>query len=629
MNYPTLVFPVLVILALFWFFRVYYKNSSPRKGTLEWIPLAIKPKLTFQLKRHKMVKLDYIALLIILIIASFVSFLDLGDTTGVNSFYQFQKGADGNNIILEFSEDVEIDAIRYYVGLWEADYEIQFSTDGLNWTDQTTLEAPRGDIFKWKTNQTEDENKTARFVKISPSKTGAYLGELGFYDPEGMLISEGLIVNRDDFATLFDEQDLIPAIPSYMNQTYFDEIYYAQTSYQLIEQENPYEMTHPPLGKDIQMIGVLIFGLNAFGWRFMGTLFGVLLLIPFYILIKNLFGKTPIAVCGTVIFCFDFMRYVQTRIATIDTYSVLFVILMYLFMYRYITTDYDAPMRKSLPSLFLTGLAFGLGAAAKWTSIYAGIGLVFLYVLNLVLRGRYMLAKGQKREFISYLGSTILFSVLFFLVIPAGIYYVSYFPFAVAKGQPSTLANLFSRDYLDMVLGNQKYMYSYHSELTATHPYQSSWYQWILDIRPILFYREYGLTAENTKSAITSFNNPIITWGGLLATISLFVSYVRRRDGRTLFIIAGYLGQLIPWIFITRCAFAYHYFTCIIFLVLAICYVLNRILEMKKGRYKLAVYGFTGSVVALFWIFYPALSGLEVSVDYCTYILRWFPSWPL
>lgn len=628
MNTATIIFPAIVIIGLLCFFWVYYKRSLPKKGTLEWIPMAITPKLNFKLKHHKMVKWDYLALLIIIIIASAVSFAGLGDMTGPESFYQFEKTGRDNEVVLEFSEDVEIGSIRYYVGLWDDNYEIQFSTDGISWTYQTKLEAPRSNIFKWITNDTESADKTVRFVKIIPEKTGAYLGELGFYNTEGNLISADFLVNRGDFTELFDEQELIPDAPSYMNQTYFDEIYYVQTDYQLLQHETPYEMTHPPLGKDIQMVGVHIFGLNAFGWRFMGTLFGVLLLIPFYILLKNLFGKTVIASCGTSIFCFDFMRYVQTRITTIDTYSVFFVILMYLFMYWYITTDYDAPLRKSLPALLLTGLCFGLGAASKWTSIYAGIGLVFLYILNLIFRGRHMFQKGKKRQFYGYLTGTILCSFLFFIIIPFGIYYVSYFPFAVAKGQSNSISNLFSGDYLKLVVDNQEYMYKYHSELTATHPYQSTWYMWVLDIRPILFYRENSMHIENAKSSISSFNNPIISWGGLLAIISLIVSYVKSRDGRALFIIAGYAAQLLPWIFITRCAFAYHYFTCIIFLILAISYVLNKIWEQQKGRYKLAVYGFTGSVAALFWVFFPALSGIEASKDYYYYILKWFPSWP-
>ena len=69
------------------------------------------------------------------------------------------------------------------------------------------------------------------------------------------------------------------------------------------------------------------------------------------------------------------MHYVQTRIATIDTYSVFFILLMYLFMYLWLTED-------KLWALALCGVSFGLGAAAKWTSIYAGAGLALLWAAH-------------------------------------------------------------------------------------------------------------------------------------------------------------------------------------------------------------------------------------------------------
>ena len=108
--------------------------------------------------------------------------------------------------------------------------------------------------------------------------------------------------------------------------------------------------------------------MTPFGWRFVGTLFGVLMVPLIYIFIKNLFGKRITAVLGTLLFTFDFMHYVQTRIATIDTYGVFFTILMYYFMYRFISNDFrDRPLKQLVP-LALSGISFGLGIASKWTA---------------------------------------------------------------------------------------------------------------------------------------------------------------------------------------------------------------------------------------------------------------------
>ena len=51
---------------------------------------------------------------------------------------------------------------------------------------------------------------------------------------------------------------------------------------------------------------------------------------------------------------------------------------------------------------------------------------------------------------------------------------------------------------------------------------------------------------------------------------------MRRRCARALFIVIGYLAQLVPWFFIGRITFAYHYFPSILFLVLALAYVFRR-----------------------------------------------------
>ena len=85
----------------------------------------------------------------------------------------------------------------------------------------------------------------------------------------------------------------------------------------------------------------------------------------------------------------------------------------------------------------------------------------------------------------------------------------------------------------------------------------------------------------------------------------------------------------MPWIFISRTTFAYHYFPSILFLVLAISYAMNHMMERRKGRYRFAVYGITATAVVLYAAFYPVLIGLYVPTWYTWNFLRWLPSWPI
>ena len=93
-----------------------------------------------------------------------------------------------------------------------------------------------------------------------------------------------------------------------------------------------------------------------------------------------------------------------------------------------------------------------------------------------------------------------------------------------------------------------------------------------------------------------------------------------------MFIVVGYLAQLLPWVFITRLTFAYHYFPSTVFLLLALCAVFDEM--RRRGRLKW-MYAFTGLSLLLFAVYYPALSGIETSRNYSWKILKWFPSWPL
>ena len=96
-----------------------------------------------------------------------------------------------------------------------------------------------------------------------------------------------------------------------MDNMYFDEIYHARTAYEMIKHENLYEITHPPLGKGLMSIGIRIFGMNPFGWRFMGTLIGILMLPVMYLLAKRLTRRTTFAVVATFLLMFDFMHFAR------------------------------------------------------------------------------------------------------------------------------------------------------------------------------------------------------------------------------------------------------------------------------------------------------------------------------
>jgi dolichyl-phosphate-mannose--protein O-mannosyl transferase len=576
-----------------------------------------------------MAKRDIPAIIAITVALGAVSFWGLGDTVAPQTFFEFST--DNPEATIELSYETRVDSIMFYTGLYTGNYTLEYSTDGRIWHTQDPLadheypmEQSHANVFKWRYADITPGGFDARYLRITADKTPIELGEIAIYDGYGNYVTPLSAPSQ-----LFDERDVVPDAPTYLNGMYFDEIYHGRTAYETIRGNiYPFETVHPPLGKTLISVGIQLFGMTPFGWRVVGTLFGVAMLPVLYILLKNMFGKTTVAVCGTLLFGFDFMRLTQTRIATIDTYAVFFILLSYLFMYRYIATPHDKPLRSALRPLALCGVAFGVGVACKWTVIYAGAGLLAIYVIHIVTQYKYYYEEGEPGLYSRRVIKILLVSALFFIVVPVIIYILSYIPFGNARNLGRDGPMLLNPKYYKLVWKAQTTMFSYHKSLIAEHPYSSWWYQWVINARPMLYYLDNSI-GGGMKSAFSAFGNPIVWWGGLLAIITLILRAILRRDTRALIIVIGYLAQLAPWLLVTRIVFVYHYFPSTIFLVLALSHTFDTLLDSGRKYSKTAVIAVTAAAGVLFAAFYPSLTGLPVAEYYTRHFLKWFPSWPL
>ena len=114
-----------------------------------------------------------------------------------------------------------------------------------------------------------------------------------------------------------------------------------------------------------------------------------------------------------------------------------FILLMYLFMWRFVSGG-------KWRYLALSGIFFGLGAASKWTCIYAGAGLAVIWLV-------YWITQLKKPGFAKRFIGNCAFCLLFFVAIPAAIYYVSYYHYGTASGLDGGVGMFFTRDYFDVV----------------------------------------------------------------------------------------------------------------------------------------------------------------------------------
>ena len=628
-RFIVYLFPVLTIAALFYFFVWYWQATRTplaAPGSSGSVP---RRRFTFAGKCHPMARRDALPLLVITALYALTAFAQLGSMKAPQSALDL-GGTESHTIVLP--QEVYVANLWYFPNLGTGEYNLEISADGAHWSTLWSRTDESGSVtsYYWADAagyepsyaMSQNYNQLFKWIELAPENpqyvrylrlTGRSdkglleLGELALFDHNGTRVS-----TNDSAEPLLDEQDTVPDAISWFNSAYFDEIYHPRTALEHIEGVSPYEISHPPLGKLILGLGIRLFGMTPFGWRFMGTLFGVLMLPILYVFIRRMTRSSAIAACGTVIFAFDFMHFVQTRIATIDTYSVFFILLMYLFMWRFVSGG-------RWRYLALSGVFFGLGAASKWTCIYAGAGLAVIWLV-------YWITQARKPRFAARFFLNCAFCLVFFVAIPLIIYYVSYYHYGTARGLSGGIDMFFTRDYFDIVWDNQVYMWEYHSDLVSTHPYSSRWYQWLVDARPILYYLEYF--DDGTKMAFGAFLNPVFCWAGLLAIFANGIFAVKDRDGKAAFIVIGYLAQLLPWVLVTRLTFAYHYFPSEVFLLLALCNVWSRLRELAVPWWRRNMYAVTGVCAGLFVAFYPVLTGLRTAVWYTRTFLRWFPSWP-
>lgn len=621
------------VIYLFYTINCRYEAADTVKG--EKAPAPEKPKIRPSSVMAKMGKNDYIALAVIMVVYGIIAFIRLGNMYAPETGYSIvEKGA----VTLDLGQDTAVSKIWNFQGYHEeTKYYVEYTSD-INgaWNPVMVNEGTvwqSGSVFNW---NSLDVNVTARYFRITPTEEnfGDEFKELVLADADGNPI---MPVNADVCPELFDEQDLFEGRDSYLNGTYFDEIYHGRTAYEMINDLYCYENTHPPLGKIFIALGVLMFGMNPFGWRFVGTVFGILMIPIIYNFAKKFFKETWISVITTLLFTFDFMHFVQTRISTIDVFVTLFIMLSYYFMYCYTKYSfYDTPLKKTFIPLGLCGIAMGFSWACKWTGIYSSAGLCIIFFAQMAKRfleyiyaAKFPDGKTGEIEHKDILGSfykkffkTIGFCCIFFIVIPAAIYIMSYIPFNDGYKDE----NGKERNVIERMVENQKGMFDYHSGLDAEHDFGSKWYQWPIMHRPIWYYS--GSESDTMREGISAFGNPLVWWAGIPAFAFMLYLIVKERDRKAAFLSIGYLSQFAPWFLVTRVVFIYHYFPSVPFVTVMVAYSMYRIVQYKP-KWKKAAYVYAGIAIALFAMFYPVLSGKAIEPEFADRWLKWFDSWVL
>lgn len=519
------------------------------------------------------------------------------------------------------------------------DYSVQQSltvnvnTQYLKFNVTAQVDDSRPDFY-WSVPNPSDREPSP-FIKVS---------EIGVSNPSNQQIPiVGITGENNTDATLsrlVDEQGLLEIPPTYMSKMYFDEVYFARSAENYFHHQIPDERTHPPLGKLIQATGILAFGETPFGWRIIGVIFATLMMPLMYLLGKKLFGTWIGGFSAAFLMAFDFMHFTMARIGTVDTYVVFFSLLSQLFFLIYFMNVVKSGWKTSVLPLFLAVLFFALGFSTKWFTIFGALG---MFALLLAVRFKDLVKlKGSLADKYVAIFNYPAFLFLGFVGLAVVIYFLTYIPEMVAGDSFLSIFNL------------QSAMLSFHAG-SVTDPSSSPWWSWPfmfrLDGVNVPRWFDISYLPNNVVSTITVFGNPVVWWVGFALMLFLteraihgreLVANLRSRlskssaskrisirakgwDLPAIFIVFVFFFSWLPYVFIGRATYIYHFYLSVPLLCLAITYFINKYWNTRNG--KIAAIAIFVGAVAMFALFYPVISGAPISTTYVHNYLKWFPSW--
>lgn len=416
----------------------------------------------------------------------------------------------------------------------------------------------------------------------------------------------------------------------------FDEVYSPKFAWQILHRE-PFFDVHPLLAQLPQTVGLLLFGDTPLGWRFSAWLWGTLFIVGLGAFAAALTGRRRVGVLIALLATLDIAFFVYGRTGLPDMF--LLMTFAWTFACFFLSCRAATP-RRALGWALLAGVFLGNLCATKWIGL-GGLALLWFWIV-LAHAGR-----GQR-----LVGSTVqipptpdtraptpalplprisrwMFPVAFLLV-PMVVYLLWMVPLVgIPEKLPALVGDgLFtspcvfrgstagvrpSTTWLGRVRHWHCTVWNYHADLTATHPYGSRWWTWPLLKNPVLFYLD---SSTQPPRRISATGNQLIWWVsfGVLVGTPWYLLLSRLRlampraaasvDHRVLWwLITGALLFWLPWAFITRVSFHYHYFSSFTLTLILLAIWLDWLLE--RPRVRLLAIGYIMLTAGSFVVFYP------------------------
>lgn len=465
----------------------------------------------------------------------------------------------------------------------------------------------------------------------------------------------------------------------------FDEKHYVPQAYDMVRswinpliggiESNPgYGLVvHPPLAKQIEALGELVFGYTPLGWRVMAALFGVATVLLIMELTRRISHSWIIALFAGIMATADGVLLIASRFGMLDIFQVLFIVaatLAFVLDRQQINRRIHDAYAKGLLAIsgdfgprlgfrwwrFGCGVLLGLALSVKWSGLYymAFFG-VLTVCLDWWLRHRY----GVKKPFVGMLlrdaipafASIVIGAVLVYLWSWRAWFASETSVYRHAKADGTIEDSMWSSLLPDSWAGFFYYHSSvleFHASLTSSsghsHPWDSKPWSWLVAGRPILYFSSTDLecVAGTCRRMIYMFGTPAIWWLTIPVLAWALWAIVVRRDFRYLIPLVTFAAGFLPWVASYDRQMYFFYATALVpFTIVMLALTLGLIMNTGKqvtGKWtsyigatgmsvgQMVVIAYLALVVGMFIYFSPILYGYMIP-DSWYENLMWLPSW--
>lgn len=391
-------------------------------------------------------------------------------------------------------------------------------------------------------------------------------------------------------------------IPS---KPYFDEVHYLPAARALMEGSDWLNREHPMLGKELIALGMVLFGDNPWGWRVPSALAGATALFAAGRALWFASLSRFATLAYLLLLASGFLLFVHARIAMLDGFMVCFLAVA--------AWQFAAACREPEGGrwrLAACGASLGLAMGAKWTAVPVAVlpGLTFLAARWNAGRRRLL----RSRRGAPVPGVSLLEAFAWLGLLPLAVYLATYLPALVIAPD----------DFMQRgLIGLHRNMMLLQENVVEPHPYQSTWPEWLFNIRAIWYFYEPW---DGAQRGILLIGNPLTMLAGLPALVWCAWRGVRGRwDALAAAVV--FSASLGLWIFADKpIQFYYHYFVPSLALLAALALALDA--WWRRGHRAVSLAVLAGSLGVFAW-FYPILSAAPLDGEQAFNHWMWLNSW--